>query len=224
VARPGGRGPAGGRERNHPRTSGFLAGATVVPTADPSHEIKVSMETARLVLRGFGLGDAAALAAYRSDPEVSRYQAWASPVSLGEAKSLVKTMSAGDPRAAGWYQYAIERRDEAGLIGDIGVCRSDDGRQAEVGFTLATRFQGRGYAREAVARIVEFLLVEEGLHRLSAGCDPRNVRSARLLERLGFRREGHLVKSFWLGGEWADDLLFGLLAEEHRAAQGGQGR
>jgi aminoglycoside 6'-N-acetyltransferase len=91
---------------------------------------------------------------------------------------------------------------------------SEDGRQARLGVTFAPAFQGQGYAAEAVCRMVEFLLLDEGLHRLSAECDGRNVRSAGLLERVGFRREGHLVQSTWIKGEWTDDILFGLLASE----------
>lgn len=176
------------------------------------------METARLVLRRFTPADAPALASYRSDPEVSRYQSWESPVPMEEAKRLVGTFSAGNPRDPGWFQYAVERRDVPGLIGDIGVCLGEDGRQAQLGFTFAPAFQGRGYATEAVARTVEHLLVEEELHRVWATCDGRNVRSANLLGRVGFRREGHLVQSTWFKGEWTDDVLFGLLASEHRAA------
>lgn len=182
------------------------------------------METARLLLRKFTPADAPALAAYRSDPEVSRYQSWESPVSTEEAERLAATFSAGDPRDPGWFQYAVERRDAPGLIGDVGVCRNEDGRQAELGFTFAPEFQGRGYATEAVARMVEFLLVEERLHRVSAACDGRNARSAKLLERVGFRREGHLVQSTWIKGEWTDDVLFGLLASEYRAARDGRSR
>lgn len=175
---------------------------------------RVLLETSRLVLRRFGPGDEAAFAAYRSDPEVARYQSWDTPFALADAERFVAELSSADPRELGWFQYAIERRDEPGLIGDVGVCRSDEGRQAELGFTFAPAHQGRGYAREAVTRIVEFLLVEEGLHRLTAGADGRNVRSARLLERVGFRREGYLIASTWIKGEWTDDLLFGLLATE----------
>ncbi|MEU2427440.1 GNAT family protein [Streptomyces sp. NPDC007851] len=174
------------------------------------------METTRLVLRGFGPRDAPALAAYRSDPDVSRYQSWGSPVPLAEAERLAAGFAAGDPRSPGWFQYAVQLRDAPGLIGDIGVCRAEDGRQAELGFTFDPAFQGRGYATEAVTRVVESLLLEEGLHRLSASCDGRNVRSAKLLERVGFRREGHLRQSTWMKGEWTDDVLFGLLASEYR--------
>jgi aminoglycoside 6'-N-acetyltransferase len=176
----------------------------------------VLLQTSRLVIRPFAPGDEPAFAAYRSDPEVARYQTWDTPYPLAEARRFVAEQSAADPRALGWFQYAVERHDEPGLIGDVGVCRSDEGRQAELGFTLAPAHQGRGYAREAVTRIVDFLLVEEELHRLTAGTDGRNVRSARLLERVGFRREGYLVASTWIKGEWTDDLLFGLLGSEWR--------
>ncbi|WP_046733659.1 GNAT family N-acetyltransferase [Streptomyces humi] len=174
------------------------------------------METARLVLRRFGPHDAPALAAYRSDPEVSRYQSWEAPVPLATAERLVAGFAAGDPRGPGWFQYAVQLRDAPGLIGDIGVRRAEDGRQAELGFTFDPAFQGRGYATEAVTRVARSLLLEDGLHRLSADCDSRNVRSAHLLERVGFRREGHLRQSTWMKGEWTDDLLYGLLASEYR--------
>lgn len=75
-------------------------------------------------------------------------------------------------------------------------------------------FQGRGYATEAVARMLEHLFDEKGLHRVSAECDTRNGASARLLEHLGFRREAHLRSSTWSKGEWCDDYLYALLADE----------
>lgn len=187
----------------------------------------VLLQTSRLVLRPFAPGDEPAFAAYRSDPEVARYQTWDTPYRLADAERFVAEQSAADPRALGWFQYAVERRSEPGLIGDVGVCRRDEGRQAELGFTFAPAHQRHGYAREAVTRIVEFLLVEEGLHRLVADADGRNARSARLLERVGFRREGHRIASTWIKGEWTDDLLFGLLASEwpvRRPGEGGEGR
>jgi aminoglycoside 6'-N-acetyltransferase len=64
-----------------------------------------------------------------------------------------------------------------------------------------------------VRSVVDHLLIEQGLHRISAECDARNVRSARLLQRIGFRQEGHRIANTWIRGEWTDDLLFGLLAE-----------
>ena len=65
--------------------------------------------TERLVLRRFRVSDAETLAAYRSDPDVARYQSWTAPVSLEQARALVATLAAGDPDQPGWFQYAVER-------------------------------------------------------------------------------------------------------------------
>lgn len=173
--------------------------------------------TERLVLRRFRDDDAEAFAAIRSDPAVARYQSWDSPVALTEAVSHVRHYARSDPAAPGWFQYAVEHRERGVLIGDIGVCLADNLMQAEIGFSFAPAFQGRGYATEAV-RCVLNLLFANGIHRVSAGCDPRNTPSARLLERVGFRREGLRPEFFWHKGEWTDELLFGLLARDWRGS------
>ncbi len=171
------------------------------------------LESSRLILRRFRPGDAPALAAYRSDPEVARYQSWTPPLSADAAAELVAVLAAGDPRQPGWFQYAIEHRAERCLIGDVGVRLDDNLMQADLGFTLAAGWQGRGYASEAVRTVLGYLF-DQGLHRVSAECDARNERSARLLERVGFRREGYRPSCSWAKGEWTDDILFGLLAAD----------
>jgi RimJ/RimL family protein N-acetyltransferase len=174
------------------------------------------LRSERLLLRRLEPADAGALAAYRSEPEVAVYQSWDAPFPLAEAHALVREFAAADPAAVGWFQWAIERLGEPGIVGDIGVNRLEDGRQAAIGYTVAPAFQRRGYAAEAVARMLDHLLVEQGLHRVSAECDTRNVASLRLLERLGFRREGHLRSSTWSKGAWSDDYLYAVLADEWR--------
>lgn len=84
--------------------------------------------------------------------------------------------------------------------------------QAKLGYTLAPERQGYGYATEAVRTMLDDLFMR-GLRRVSAECDARNVRSARLLERVGFQLEGRRPEFTWIKGEWTDDLLFGLLAD-----------
>ncbi|GAA4878956.1 GNAT family protein [Kitasatospora terrestris] len=173
------------------------------------------IDTPRLRLRRFRPEDAPALAAYRSDPQVARYQGWESPLSAEAAAAQVASYAAGDPRRPGWFQYAIELRAEGRLIGDLGVGLHENLRQAEVGFTLAADRQGQGYASEAVRALVDALFAG-GLHKVSAECDARNASSARLLERVGFRREGLRRSHTWFKGEWTDDLVFGLLADDPR--------
>jgi RimJ/RimL family protein N-acetyltransferase len=176
----------------------------------------VLLSTRRLTLRRFRQDDAAALAAYRSHPDVARYQSWAAPVSVEDARELIAEFAAGDPHQPGWFQHAIDC--EGVLIGDVGVNLHENEMQADIGFTLVPAYQGRGYATEAVRSVVRYLFAAQGLHRISAECDARNVRSARLLARVGFQEEGRRRANTWIRGEWTDDLLFGLLADEWRSS------
>ncbi|MEW2573794.1 GNAT family protein [Streptomyces sp. NPDC047070] len=175
------------------------------------------LETPRLLLRRFRPEDAAPLAKYRSDPAVARYQGWTAPLSLDTADQFVRTLAEGSPERPGWFQYAIELKADRCLVGDVGVRLHENLMQAEIGFTLAGDRQGHGYAAEAVTAVLDDLFGRRGLHRVSAECDARNTRSARLLRRLGFVQEGLLRQATWLKGEWTDDLLFGLLASDRRA-------
>jgi RimJ/RimL family protein N-acetyltransferase len=170
--------------------------------------------TGRLVLRRFRPSDAETLAAYRSDPDVARYQSWTAPVTLEQARVIVASLAAGDPEQPGWFQYAVERTEDRLHIGDVGVYLYENRRQAEIGFTLGPAYQGRGYAGEAVRAVLDHLFRVRGLHKVSAEADARNAASARLLERVGFTREGLRRSQTWIKGEWTDDLLYGLLADE----------
>ena len=170
--------------------------------------------TERLVLRRFRAADAGTLAAYRSDPEVARYQSWTAPVTVEQARVIVASLAAGDPDRPGWFQYAIERTSDRVHIGDVGVDLHSNRRQADIGFTLAPAYQRHGYAAEAVRAVLDHLFRVRGLHKVSAEVDARNAASARLLERVGFAREGLRRSHTWIKGEWTDDLLYGLLADE----------
>jgi RimJ/RimL family protein N-acetyltransferase len=134
---------------------------------------------------------------------------------------MVRGLATGSPEEPGWFQYAIELKADRFLVGDVGVSLHENLMQAELGFTLAGDRQGHGYATEAVRAVLGDLFERRGLHRVSAECDARNDRSARLLRRLGFVQEGHLRQATWLKGEWTDDLVFGLLAAEWPPSDGG---
>jgi len=166
--------------------------------------------SSRLLIRPLAVTDAEGVAGYRSDPAVARYQSWTPPYSVADAMELV----GGDPLAAGWVQFGIVLRSGDTLIGDLGVNLHENLRQAEIGFTLAAEYQSLGYGSEAVRRVLDELFIDRGLHKVSAECDARNEASARLLERVGFRREGLRRSHTWIKGEWTDDLEFGLLASD----------
>ncbi|MDR6293069.1 aminoglycoside 6'-N-acetyltransferase [Inquilinus ginsengisoli] len=173
------------------------------------------IQTERLVLRRFAARDAAAFRAYRDDPEVARWQGW-SGCSEAEAEAFVADMAvAAWDRPGQWFQVAIADRATDGLVGDIGVhVLADDARLVELGATLAAAAQGHGYATEALDALIRHLFVDLGKHRLQASLDPRNRSSAALFERLGFRREAQFRRSVWIKGEWCDDDVYALLAED----------
>jgi RimJ/RimL family protein N-acetyltransferase len=174
----------------------------------------VLLTTDRLVLRRFRPADARTLAAYRTDPAVARYQSWQSPYSVEQAAYAIESMAVADPEQPGWFQYAVELTAEHAHIGDVAVNLHDNRLQADIGYSFAPERHGHGYATEAVRGVLDHLFRVRGLHKVSAECDARNVASYRLLERVGFRREGLLRQHSRVKGEWTDDLLYGLLAAD----------
>jgi RimJ/RimL family protein N-acetyltransferase len=174
----------------------------------------MQLTTERLVVRSFRAADAPVLSAYRSQPEVARYQSWEAPFTLERAEDFVVHMAGADPGKPGWFQWAVELAADRTLIGDVGVGLHENLLQADLGFTFSPQGQGRGYATEAVRAVLSRLFDLQGVRRVSAECDARNVRSAALLRRVGFAQEGFLRSHTWIKGEWTDDLLFGLLAAD----------
>jgi RimJ/RimL family protein N-acetyltransferase len=168
------------------------------------------LETSRLILRRMREDDLTALVAYRNDPRVAEYQAWESYDEI-KGKELITDKNPGDP---GYFQFALEYKATGLLVGDFMLKTQDDKRLAEIGYTLAYTFQGQGLASEAATAVIDFAFNTLNMHRLSATVDPRNLASVKLLERLGFRKEAHFVKSVWFKGAWADDVVYGLLERE----------
>jgi aminoglycoside 6'-N-acetyltransferase len=154
--------------------------------------------------------------AYRSDPLVARYQTWDAPYSEADARLLLRMMQHITFGAPGeWYQIAVELKAEQVLIGDLAFhVTGADGRQGEFGVTFSRQYQGHGYATEALRRLFACAFEDLGLHRIIARLDTRNNASARLMERLGMRREAHFHKSFFIKGEWTDEYWYAILREE----------
>jgi RimJ/RimL family protein N-acetyltransferase len=177
----------------------------------------------RVVLRRLQPNDVAEFVAYRSRPEVARYQSWDAPYPRAEGERFVREMTTRDPDTPGeWFQFAVALRESGQLIGDCAaVPQADEPRHCEIGFTIAPAYQGHGYATEAVRLLIGYLF-GLGKHRITATCDARNAASAAVLERVDMRREGHLRQSTWAKGEWTDDLLYALLSEEWEPAVQGR--
>lgn len=181
-------------------------------------EPQLPITTDRLMLRREVVDDAPAIHAYRSRPDVYRY------LNHGEidpafVRDRIKRVWSGpfenDGDALG---MAIEERSSGQCVGDaVLFLHSVKQRTGEVGYALDPAFTGRGYATEAAAAVVRMCFETLGMHRVIGCLDARNTASARVLERLGMRREAHFVRSEYRRGEWTDEVVYGILADEWTA-------
>ena len=173
-----------------------------------------TLESERLLLRRFRQTDLAPFLAYRNDPEVARYQDWEG-CTKAEGLRMIHTLEHEEPFAPGeWFQFAVALKETGNLMGDLGFRVEEDGRQAEVGYTLAREHWGNGYASEAVVRLLDHAFGVLGLHRVSALVDRENGPSVAVLERIGLRREGAFVENAWFKGRWSSEYLYAVLREE----------
>jgi len=167
-----------------------------------------------MILRTLQPADAEAMFAYRSQPEVCKYQSW-EPQSLQEVQSFIVNMANAEFDTVGWYQIGIALQGDATLIGDCGIhILETDTRLAEIGITIAPACQSKGYATEAMHAVLNLLFVDLCKHRVFASVDPQNLPSMALMERIGLRKEGQHIQSLWFKNKWVDDAIFAMLASE----------
>ena len=175
--------------------------------------ISFPLTTDRLLIEPMHVADAEAFAAYRSHPDVARYQSWDAPYPLAAARAALEANPSW-PAPGGWTQLAI--REGGALRGDLGVHVLDDPLAPatfEVGVTLARSAQGSGIATEALRALLDALFAD-GAHRVLASCDARNAPVAALLRRLGLRHEARLVDAEWWKGEWTTADTWAVLSAE----------
>jgi RimJ/RimL family protein N-acetyltransferase len=181
------------------------------------------VETERLRLRPFEDADLQALHAIHSDAGVARWL-YNEPRTPEETRGLLARKIAGSTlRAEGdWLGAAGELRATGELVADVSLLwASAAHRQGELGFLVHPAHQGSGYATEAARAILAYAFGGLALHRVVGRLEPRNVGSARVLEKLGMRREAHFVENEWVKGEWQSELVYAILAREWREANAG---
>ena len=113
--------------------------------------------------------------------------------------------------------FVLDARSEALLGGlTLGLVRRGVAQACTLGYWMGQRHAGKGHMTEAVRGALDFAFSELALHRVEAACLPTNEPSRRLLERVGFTREGEARGYLRINGVWADHLLYGILASELR--------
>lgn len=173
----------------------------------------MELRTPRLLLRELRLEDLDAVQAYASDPEVTRYMSWGpnTPEATRSFLEFVTTAAVASPRSV--YELGVVESETDRLVGACGLHTNGHG-QAMLGYCLHRDVWGLGYGTEAATAQLRFAFEQLGLHRVWAGTDPENLPSARILEKLGFTREGHLRENVHVRSEWRDTIVFAILDRE----------
>lgn len=148
------------------------------------------------VLRRLRPADLPDFQAYRRDPDVGRYQGWVAQSDEDAARFIADMAHAPLFVPGEWIQLAIAEPVGDRLIGDVGLCLATDGRQAEIGFTLDPRHQGRGLAGDAVRAAIDLVFAATTALAVVGITDARNTPSARLMQRVGLRHAGRAEAVF----------------------------
>ncbi|HJQ43734.1 MAG TPA: GNAT family protein [Jatrophihabitantaceae bacterium] len=181
----------------------------------PSYPI----ETARLRLWPLSASDLDDLLAYRGDPDVCRYLPFEPMTSAVLSARLATDLGRTEITEEGHsLTLGASRVTDGRVIGDVVLFfHSALHLSGELGYVFAPSVAGQGYATEACTAVLDLAFGSLGLHRVTARMDARNTTSARLAERLGMRREAEFRSSEMFKGEWADVVIYALLAADWRA-------
>src|SRR6201996_7396366 len=183
-----------------------------------------TLPTARLRLRPFGDADTDGLFALQSNPSVLRY--WDAPPwrERGRAERFLTACRQMAEEGTG-ARLAVDRVSDGTFIGWCSLNPGNpDFRSASLGYCFSDAAWGHGYATEAARALLRWAFSTLDLNRVQAETDTRNLASARVLEKLGFVREGTLREDCVVNGEVSDSWVYGLIRREWRPSpEGGAG-
>lgn len=182
----------------------------------------VLLETERLVLRPFQPSDLVAVLGYYSLPDIQRYLDWKAR-DHSEAKSAFAAMRKQTrlTRPGDVVTLAVNRRIDQSTIGHVSLRWTDaTAAQGEIRFAIAPAFRRQGFAREALAALLDFAFDTMSLHRVFAVTAGDNAASSLLLRSLGLRLEAHYREHALFMGEWDTELHFAILDREWRRLRG----
>lgn len=166
------------------------------------------IETERLVLRRFCQHDLQDLHEYLSDQVVVRFEPY-EPMNLASVQENLNWRISTDE------MIAVQLKSTGKLIGNVYLGKRDF-NTLEIGFVFNRHFWGQGYATESCNALINNAFAC-GVHRIYAECDPNNVNSWHLLEKLGFTREAHLRQNVYFSTDangnpiWKDTFVYAIL-------------
>jgi len=184
------------------------------------HDLQLPIRTARLTLRPFAAGDFAAYADYQSRDEVYRYLYAQAPAGEALAERFRQVLDAPFAHDGDILRLAVARDEDGALLGEVLLKLSSQAAlQGEVGYVFHPAYAGKGYATEAAGAMIDFGFSRLGFHRIFARLDAANAGSVGVVERLGLRREAHLIQNDRFNGVWGNEFVYAVLAAEWTARQ-----
>ena len=167
------------------------------------------LRTDRLTLRPLQSTDVEAIASYSLRPEFIRFLPLPPQTMESAAQFVEQAVANGQPDPKGDWLFATQIREEPRLIGTIRIgVRSAEHRQGDLGYAVHPDHWGKGFATEALRRILEFGFENLSLERIWATADVRNVASWRVMEKAGMEREGLMRHHPRVRGAWRDSVLY----------------
>ena len=194
--------------------------ALIVPEdgSEMGRKIALPIRTPRSVLRRLSPGDWKALLEFVGDEELFRFVE-ANPLDEDAVLRWLETdrhVVLTTPNQT--FYLGIESAEAGKLIGFAGLSFEAHSVQASFQIYISREFQRKGFGLEAADAVLDFCFEGIRLHRVSAGCDSRNVPALGLFRKLGLRQEGEFLKDRLLKGEWVNTVVFAALQEEYSAA------
>lgn len=177
-----------------------------------------ALKTKRIYLREFQERDWEEVHQYASQMIVCQFQHWG-PNSELDSQTFVKQVledGAKTPRTR--YAFAIIFKENDRLIGagELNI-RDITNKQGEIGYSLNPNYWGKGLATEAAKLLINFGFYQLDLHRICATCDPRNIGSFKVLEKVGMTQEGRIRENILLRDGWRDSFLYSTLENEWKS-------
>lgn len=182
--------------------------------------LPLPLQSKRLELRAFRTTDFAAYAAYHAQPEVYRFLYMPAPTGQALQDQFAAVLAQPFAQDGDTLRLAVTRRADDALVGEVLLkIASRAALQAEVGYIFHPDFAGQGYATEAVSAMLGLGFEALGCHRIFARLDALNAGSVGVVERLGLRREAHLIQNDRFNGVWGDEYIYAMLGSEWSVAR-----
>jgi RimJ/RimL family protein N-acetyltransferase len=178
--------------------------------------VNVLLKTESLILRELSLTDLDNIHLLHSLSQTDKYNTLGIPGSIDTTKLLLNDWLKQNKRLPRkLYILSIELKEIKQFIGLVALkLGKQKFKNGKVWYKLIPSFWRKGYATEALLKLLQFGFIELDLHRIEAGCAVENIASIKVLEKIGMIREGKKRKALPIRGEWLDNYWYAILKED----------